>query len=195
MCHITRGRSLVTVVPFPTPLAETSDGESVAAAVDRYLDSVQTKTTRDSYAETLARLTALAGDRPSAELAPEDNAAVMGRWDGAAAATWNRHLSALTSFTAWAGRQEILTANPARRLERRKPPAAAIGPFPAPAWTSCSPATGTAYANGSCGGCSTRPPPAPGNSCPSTSRTSTWSSGVAGSPPRAARSSTSTGPP
>jgi integrase len=46
---------------------------------------------------------------------------VMDRWDDAAAATWNRHLSVLTSFTAWAGRQEILTANPARRLERRKP--------------------------------------------------------------------------
>jgi len=46
---------------------------------------------------------------------------VMDRWDDAAAATWNRHLSALTSFTAWAGRQEILTASPARRLERRKP--------------------------------------------------------------------------
>jgi site-specific recombinase XerD len=45
----------------------------------------------------------------------------MDRWDDAAAATWNRHLSALTSFTAWAGRQEILPANPARRLERRKP--------------------------------------------------------------------------
>ncbi len=30
-------------------------------------------------------------------------------------------------------------------------------------------------ANGSCGGCSTRPPPAPRNSRPSTSRTSTWS--------------------
>ena len=46
---------------------------------------------------------------------------MMKRWDGAAAATWNRHLSALTSFTAWAQRNEILTTNPARRLERRKP--------------------------------------------------------------------------
>jgi hypothetical protein len=55
---------------------------------------------------------------------------VMDRWDDAAAATWNRHLSVLTSFTAWAGRQEILTTNPARRLERRKPPAAAIEPSP-----------------------------------------------------------------
>ncbi|MEU7747985.1 hypothetical protein [Nonomuraea sp. NPDC049158] len=54
-------------------------------------------------------------------LTPEDYAAVMNRWDGVAAATWNRHLSALTSFTAWAGRQEILTTNPGRRLERRKP--------------------------------------------------------------------------
>ncbi|MFC7641593.1 tyrosine recombinase XerC [Streptosporangium lutulentum] len=109
------------VVPFPTPPAETAGGESVAVAVDRYLDSVQTKTTRDSYAETLARLATLAGDRPAAVLTPEDYAAVMNRWDGAAAATWNRHLSALTSFTAWAGRQEILTTNPGRRLERRKP--------------------------------------------------------------------------
>jgi hypothetical protein len=39
----------------------------------------------------------------------------------AAAATWNRHLSALTSFTTWAQRQEILATNPGRRLERRKP--------------------------------------------------------------------------
>src|ERR1039457_5538633 len=59
--------------------------------------------------------------RPAGALTPEDYAAVMDRWDGAAAATWNRHLSALTSFTAWAGRQEILATNPGRRLERRKP--------------------------------------------------------------------------
>ena len=115
----------MTVVQFPAPPAGAApaiaEGATVAAAVDRYLDSIQARTTRDSYAETLARLTALAGDRPAAVLMPEDYAAVMGRWDGAAAATWNRHLSALTSFTAWAGRQEILTANPGRRLERRKP--------------------------------------------------------------------------
>ncbi len=115
----------MTVVLFPTPPAEpapaAAGGDSVAAAVDRYLDSIQTATTRAGYAETLARLTAHAGDRPAAALTPEDYAAVMDRWDGAAAATWNRHLSALTSFTAWAGRQEILATNPARRLERRKP--------------------------------------------------------------------------
>jgi integrase len=115
----------VTVVPFPAPpvgpAPAIAEGETVAAAVYRYLDSIQVRTTRDSYAETLSRLTALAGGRPAAVLMPEDYAAVMGRWNGAAAATWNRHLSALMSFTAWAGRQEILTANPGRRLERRKP--------------------------------------------------------------------------
>ncbi|WP_344749739.1 tyrosine-type recombinase/integrase [Streptosporangium vulgare] len=44
----------------------------------------------------------------------------MERWADAAAATWNRHLSALISFTTWAQRQEILATNPARRLQRRK---------------------------------------------------------------------------
>ena len=112
----------MTIVPFPAPPAGTpASGEIVTAAVDRYLDSIKTKTTRSSYADTLARLVSRAGGRDTASLLPEDYAAVMDRWDDAAAATWNRHLSALTSFTAWAGRQEILTTNPARRLERRKP--------------------------------------------------------------------------
>ncbi|HWM97029.1 MAG TPA: site-specific integrase [Streptosporangiaceae bacterium] len=112
----------MTIVPFPDPPAGTpASGEIVTAAVDRYLDSIKTKTTRSSYAGTLARLVSRAGGRDTASLLPEDYAAVMDRWDDAAAATWNRHLSALASFTAWAGRQEILTANPARRLERRKP--------------------------------------------------------------------------
>ena len=112
----------MTIVPFPAPAGGTpASGETVTAAVDRYLDSIKTRTTRSSYADTLARLTSRAGGRDTASLLPEDYAAVMDRWDDAAAATWNRHLSAITSFTAWAGRQEILTTNPARRLERRKP--------------------------------------------------------------------------
>ncbi|MEU8278501.1 hypothetical protein ACFYOK_37040 [Microbispora bryophytorum] len=76
----------MVIVPFPPSPTE---GKLVAAAVDLYLDSVQT-TTRDSYAETLAWLTALVGDRAAAVLAPEDYAAVMERWADAATATWNR---------------------------------------------------------------------------------------------------------
>jgi integrase len=114
----------VSVVPFPgVHPGEQADGggTDVAEAVDRYLDSFKAPTTRASYTETLARLTAAAGQRDAGTLQPGDYAAVMERWDGAAAATWNRHLSALTSFTAWAQRNEILATNPARRLERRKP--------------------------------------------------------------------------
>ena len=95
----------MTIVPFPaTPAGTPASGEIVTAAVDRYLDSIKTTTTRSSYAGTLARLVSRAGGRDTASLLPEDYAAVMDRWDDAAAATWNRHLSALTSFTAWAGR-------------------------------------------------------------------------------------------
>ena len=43
----------MTIVPFPAPPAS---GETVAAAVDRYLDSIKTRTTRSSYAGTLAGL-------------------------------------------------------------------------------------------------------------------------------------------
>lgn len=112
----------MTIVPFPAPPAGTpASGEIVTAAVDRYLNSIKTTTTRSSYVGTLARLVSRAGGRDTASLLPEDYAAVMDRWDDAAAATWNRHLSALTSFTAWAGRQEILTANPARRSDRAIP--------------------------------------------------------------------------
>jgi integrase len=89
--------------------------------VDRYLDSVQAATTQAGYAETFARLSAIAGSRDAGTLQPEDYAAVTARWDGAAAATWNRHLSALASFNAWGRRNEILATNPARRLKRRKP--------------------------------------------------------------------------
>ncbi|MEV0151644.1 MULTISPECIES: site-specific integrase [unclassified Nonomuraea] len=110
------------VVAFPGSPAD-PDGPasdlSVEAAVDRFLGSLQTTTTRRSYAKTLTRLAALAGARPAAGLSPEDYAAVMDRWSSAAAATWNRHLSALVSFTTWAQRQDLLATNPARRLTRR----------------------------------------------------------------------------
>ncbi|WP_200871886.1 tyrosine-type recombinase/integrase [Actinomadura welshii] len=111
----------VSVVAFPGRLGPTG-AATLAAAVDRYLDSIPAATTRASYDDTLARLIDLAGGAsPVADLTPDDFAAVMQRWNTAAAATWNRHLSALTSFTTWAQRQELLATNPARRLTRRKP--------------------------------------------------------------------------
>ncbi|MCP9947609.1 site-specific integrase [Actinomadura madurae] len=75
---------------------------------------MQAATTRAGYAATLARLVAVTGPHhPVAALEPEHYAAVMDRWQNASAATWNRHLSALVSFTTWANRQELLTTNSA----------------------------------------------------------------------------------
>jgi len=90
--------------------------------VDRFLDRFRDDPgTRTTYAETLARLTALAGERSATgDLTPEVYEAVMARWDERAANSWNKHLSALNSFAAYARRQDWLTADPGRRLERRK---------------------------------------------------------------------------
>lgn len=55
--------------------------------------------------------------------------------------------------------------------------------------------TGTPYANACCGACSTKRPPEPRKSCRSASTASTPSSPAPASHPKAARSSTCTGPP
>jgi integrase len=104
------------------PLPRTASTVPLAVAVDRFLDRFRNDPgTRTTYAETLARLTALVGDHfATGDLTPEVYEAVMARWDTRAANTWNKHLSALNSFAAYARRQEWLTADPGRRLERRK---------------------------------------------------------------------------
>jgi integrase/recombinase XerC len=69
---------------------------------------------------TLRRLRETAGDQLSvAALTPEIYEQTMARWDERAANTWNKHLSALTSFTAYYRRQDWLTTEPGRRRKRR----------------------------------------------------------------------------
>ncbi|SNR22963.1 hypothetical protein SAMN06265355_10176 [Actinomadura mexicana] len=110
----------MSVVAFPSRSGP-AGACTVPAAVDRYSDP-STATTRASYDDSLARLIDVAGGTaPVVGLLPEDFAAVMNRWNTAAAATRNRHLSALTSFTTWAQRQELWETNPDRRLTRRRP--------------------------------------------------------------------------
>jgi site-specific recombinase XerD len=94
----------------------------LVVAVDRFLDRYRDDpSTRATYAETLSWLRVVAGDQlPTGDLTPEVYAAVMARWDAKAANTFNKHLSALNSFAAYARRQEWLTTDPGRRLERRK---------------------------------------------------------------------------
>ncbi|MGH3718428.1 MAG: site-specific integrase [Pseudonocardiaceae bacterium] len=105
---------------IPLPRAEQT--VALTVAVDRFLDRFRDNPgTRAAYAETLNRMRALAGDRlPTNDLTPELYEQVMTHWDTRAGSTWNKHLSALNSFTAYARRQEWLTSDPGRRLERRK---------------------------------------------------------------------------
>ncbi|MEU8319640.1 site-specific integrase [Nonomuraea sp. NPDC048881] len=125
----------------------------MTAAVERFLESVQAATTRSGYAETLARLTAVAGPQhPVAALTPEQYAAVMHRWTAAAAATWNRHLSALVSFTTWPSARTCWPPTPPGGWNAARAPGAATAPSPPPGWTSCSPTPSTPCANDCCGG-------------------------------------------
>ena len=108
----------MTVVSLPGSATSLTLAEAVARFLDRYRDQKHTATT---YAETLTHLRTVAGDASAAgALTPEVFAAAMTRWDGSAPATWNRHLAALRSFAGYALRQEWLTVDPARLLERRK---------------------------------------------------------------------------
>jgi site-specific recombinase XerD len=104
--------------PLRTGRGDVSLGDAVARFLDRYRDE---KSTRVTYAETLAGLLAAVGGTAFVtEAGPQAYAAVMSRWDDRAPATWNKHLAALRSFAAYAIRQEWITADPARHLERRK---------------------------------------------------------------------------
>ena len=116
LCHITgRGRRGVRDPAADRPVA-------LVAAVDAFLDRFRDDPgTRATYTETMRRLRETAGDQvPVAALTPELYEQTMARWDELAANTWNKHLSALTSFTAYCRRQDWLTTDPGRRLERRK---------------------------------------------------------------------------
>ncbi|MFC4015382.1 hypothetical protein ACFOY2_49785 [Nonomuraea purpurea] len=128
------------VVAFPGqpadpahPATGVTTGVTTDQAVERFLASLITATTRSGYADTLARLIAVTGlGHPVAELTPEQYATVMERWHGAAAATWNRHLSALVSLA----HSNIWPRPDAPRPNCR--PRAATSTWPASAATSAS---------------------------------------------------------
>ena len=99
-------------------------GPSLAAAVAAFLArrDLDADTLR-SYGQTMTRLRREFGDGAMlADLAPAGIAGVFAAaWGDCAARTWNRHRSALRSFTAWAagpGRGWV-TADLAALLERR----------------------------------------------------------------------------
>lgn len=106
------------MIPLPTARRPVALVVAVDAFLDRFRDDPATRAT---YTETLRRLRETAGDRlPVTALTPEIYEQTMARWAARAANTWNKHLSALTSFSTYCRRQDWLTTDPGRRLERRK---------------------------------------------------------------------------
>ncbi len=109
----------------------TGTGVPLGVAVRDFLarDGMGAATVR-AYEQTLRRLCLAVGDRvPVASLTPEQVArAFATAWPGTAPRTWNRHVSAVRSFAAWAELPDVTTG-----LDRRAaagPPAAAIdGPI------------------------------------------------------------------
>jgi len=104
---------MATAVPSATP--------TVAEAAATFLDTCTASSTRRSYAQTMTRLTAAHSTALVTTLNTETLRELLtATWDGAAPATWNRHLATLGSFTAYAVRRRWLEADPATGLQRRK---------------------------------------------------------------------------
>ncbi|WP_243707314.1 hypothetical protein [Micromonospora sp. KC606] len=132
----------MSVIPLPTARRPVA----LVVAVDAFLDRFRRRSaTRATYTETLRRLRETAGDQlPVAALVPEIYEQTMARWGEGAANTWNKRLSALTSFSVYCHRQDWLTTDPGRRLERMQGhPNPGQGHPPVPGSTGCSPTTAT----------------------------------------------------
>jgi site-specific recombinase XerD len=98
--------------------------KTIAEAADAFLGRDMAATTRRSYTQTMNRLTAQHGAQAVAALDGETlDAFTATAWGHCAAATWNRHVATLRSFTAFAQRRGWLAADPAAVLERHTEPA------------------------------------------------------------------------
>ena len=129
MTHCVEARPVPTEFGSYPLVAQTVDlGESEDSAQDdgeveslAGLDVFAAIREEPTYAETLSHLLAAGGETAFVgEIGPQIYAVVMARWDDQAPATWNKHLTALRSFAAYAIRQEWISADPARHMERRK---------------------------------------------------------------------------
>jgi len=99
--------------------ATDSAGPTLGAAVHEFLRrDVIDAATRRSYGQTLRRLVRALGEQLPLDAATPDRVARVFEtaWGHVAAATWNRHRSAVRSFGDWAGCADLVT-----ELERRPP--------------------------------------------------------------------------
>ncbi|MGX2993359.1 DUF6596 domain-containing protein [Streptomyces sp. JNUCC 64] len=121
-----RAAGLAGVAPPGPFLGETAEAFLTRADLD--------PATLRSYGQTLRRLRRALGDGlPLAALTPDGVARVFATaWDGAAAATWNRHRSAVRAFAHWLSSEHGPPASPERDLTSGVPRRAGGGTRVAP---------------------------------------------------------------
>ena len=150
---------------------------SLGRAVEQFLAAKPlSPNAHRSYAYCLGAVVSdLGAGTALADVTPERLRGVLEqRWGNAAAATWNNRLAAVGSFRRWAQAQGWITemirwrGSNADRRYATTPRRSATN-----SCTPCGPGRMFTFGRRHCGGCCTKPRPAPTRYWPSTSRTST----------------------
>ena len=149
------------------PLRE-RDTSTVQAAADAFLSSPRyaNPNTRRGYTGVPGRLLAgLGASRPLAEVSGEELAGRLERlWGQCAPATWNRNRGAVTAWLSWCTASRLPAPVLPASAERHPEHINATRAIARPAIDRRCPAVTCRCGRRPCGGCSTRPPPAPARS-------------------------------
>ena len=160
----------IAVLSQPEPLPPLS------TAVEAFFaDKDLAPNTRRTYRQALDGMTTdLGGDLPLDELSTTKVRRVLDqRWGQATPATWNTRITALQSFVRYCQRNEWLHQNPLAPIERRREPRDQTRAIPYDDLEALWSRRDIGLREKPCGGCCTKPPPAPTKSLLSTSRNST----------------------
>ena len=146
------------------PLREL-DTSTVQAAADAFLSSPRyaNPNTRRGYTGVLDRLLAgLGASRPLAEVSGEELAGLLEQlWGQRAPATWNRNRGAVAAWLSWCAANRLPAPVLPASAERRREHLNATRAVPRPAIDRALTRRDVPLREKTCGGCSTRPPPAP----------------------------------
>nr|WP_244940688.1 site-specific integrase [Actinoplanes teichomyceticus] len=120
-------------------------GRLLGPAVAEFLAPRSPATAR-AYGQTLHRIARLAGERtPLADLTPTRLTEIVAlSWPDVSPRTWNRHVAAIRSFTAWSGDPSLAATLRPRPLPTADPGGPASGPGRGAAAMSDRPAAGGA---------------------------------------------------
>ena len=149
------------------PLRE-RDTSTIQAAADAFVSSPRyaNPNTRRGDTGVLDRLLAgLGASRPLAEVSGEELAGLLEQlWGLRAPATWNRNRGAVAAWLSWCAASRLPAPVLPASAERRREHLNATRAVPRPAIDRALSRRDVPLRERPCGGCSTKPPPAPAKS-------------------------------